>query len=605
MNDAPFERFYAFRRFEPTLAFAPDESVVFSCNISGQHNLWKAKLDGGWPEQLTAFTANAVRSVVVRAQDGLCLFSADEDGDEFHQLYLLAPGGWPQRITDAPTVQHFLLPDAFAPDGSRYAYAANARTPTDMEVWIRDVDDGEAVPVFGKGLFAVPAAWAPDGTQLLANDIRSNTDASIFLVQADGRGARELTPHEGEALFIPGPWSQDGRGFFFRTNFEREFSRLAFFDLDAGTWAYLDDAERDIDEVAGSRDGREAGWIENDRGWARLRLRDRPDPQLPQGSIFFLGAGLTFSPDGRHAALIWDQARRPQEVYVVDVETGAARPVTESRIGMPRPEELVEPELVGIPTWDGRETPAWLYRPKTDGPAPYVLSVHGGPESQERPAYKPVSQYLCSRGIGVLATNIRGSSGYGKSYQQLVHRDWGGGDLRDLEHATLWLRDQEWADAERIGVAGASYGGFATLSCLSRLPELFAVGVDIVGPSNLITLTRAVPPTWKRFIAALIGDPDDDAEFLRERSPLTYAEAIRAPLLVIQGAKDPRVVKAESDQLVDRLRELGREVEYVVFDDEGHGFTRYANEVRAWRLAAEFLERHLVRERVTARLSPQ
>jgi dipeptidyl aminopeptidase/acylaminoacyl peptidase len=222
-----------------------------------------------------------------------------------------------------------------------------------------------------------------------------------------------------------------------------------------------------------------------------------------------------------------------------------------------------------------------------------VLSVHGGPESQSRPLYWPLYQYLLSRGIAVLDPNIRGSTGYGKTYQRLIRRDWGGAELEDLRSARDWLSRQGWVDDDRVGVFGGSFGGFAVLSCVTRLPDRWAAAVDIFGPSNLVTFARAVPPTWKRLMAKWVGDPDDDRDLLLERSPITYVDAVRTPLLVIQGATDPRVVKGESDQMVDRLRELGRDVEYVVFEDEGHGFTRRRNEVKALGLAAEFLERKL------------
>jgi dipeptidyl aminopeptidase/acylaminoacyl peptidase len=254
----------------------------------------------------------------------------------------------------------------------------------------------------------------------------------------------------------------------------------------------------------------------------------------------------------------------------------------------------VSPELISYPTFDGRQIPAWLYKPRKRGRIPVVLSVHGGPQAQERPVYNGFYQYLVSRGIAVLATNIRGSTGYGKTYQQLVSRDWGGGDVKDWDHAAKWLLEQPWVDPKRIGVFGGSYGGFASLSCVTRLPDYWAAGVDIFGPSNLVTFAKAVPPTWRRFIVKEVGDPETEVDFLMERSPITYVENVKAPLLVIQGATDPRVVKAESDQMVEKLRSLGREVEYVVFDDEGHGFTRRANQLRAWRLSADWLERHLV-----------
>src|SRR5690606_30589604 len=258
--------------------------------------------------------------------------------------------------------------------------------------------------------------------------------------------------------------------------------------------------------------------------------------------------------------------------------------------------DMTRPELIRYPSFD-REIPAFLYRPTGGaGKLPVLLSIHGGPEAQERPQYLYAGfyQYLASRGIAVLAPNIRGSTGYGKSYQKLIHRDFGGDELRDLEHAAKWLQAQEWVDPARIGVFGGSFGGFATLSCVSRLPEYWACGVDIVGPSNLITFAQSVPPTWRDFMAEWVGDPERDAELLRERSPITYVDQIRAPLLVIQGAKDPRVHRNESEQMVARLRELGREVEYLLFEDEGHGFTKRANNLKAFRAAAEFFERKLL-----------
>ena len=208
--------------------------------------------------------------------------------------------------------------------------------------------------------------------------------------------------------------------------------------------------------------------------------------------------------------------------------------------------------------------------------------------------YVPLYQYLVSRGIGVLATNIRGSTGYGKTFQKLIHHDWGGAELEDLRHAAEWLRAQDWVDSDRLGVFGGSFGGFATLSCVTRLPEYWRSAVEFFGPSNLVTFAKAVPPTWRRFMNRWVGDPETEADFLLERSPITYVENVRVPLLVIQGATDPRVVKGESDQMVERLRELGRDVEYVVYDDEGHGFTKRRNMSDAFRRSAEWLERHLV-----------
>jgi dipeptidyl aminopeptidase/acylaminoacyl peptidase len=573
--------------------------------MSGQFNLWRVPVEGGWPDQLTAFTEQTVRQVAVSPLDDTMVVGADHDGDEFHQLYVLDPAvGWPQQVTDEPEVQHFVGAGAFSPDGTGLAYSANARTPTDVEVWIRDLNSGDTRNVFGEGMYAFAGDWSPDGTKLLAVDFRNNSDASIHLIDLESGEAPEITPHDEDGIYAPGPWAADGSGFYVLTDEGREFRGLAFYDLAAGRLEWVETPDADVEEVAISRDGRVLAWLVNVDGWEHLKLRDLasgadlPDLQLPPGARPHLTGfrpPIALSHDGAQVAAILSGPRRPPDVWVAETGGGASRAVTESRIGVPREYELVDVERIAYPSFDGREIPSWLYRPDIEGRVPVVLSIHGGPEAQELPLYHPLYQYLLSRGIAVMATNIRGSTGYGKSYQRLVQRDWGGGDMKDWEHAVKWLHEQDWVDADRIGVYGGSYGGFATLTCVTRLPDYWAAAVDIFGPSNLITFAKAVPPSWQRMMKRFVGDPEEDADLLIERSPLTYVENVKTPLLVIQGAKDPRVVKGESDQLVARLRELGREVEYVVFEDEGHGFTKRQNEVRALSLAAEWLERHLTR----------
>jgi dipeptidyl aminopeptidase/acylaminoacyl peptidase len=606
-----FEQFFAFRRLNPPatpppIVFTPDaKSVLFSADISGQFNIWRVSRSGGTPKQLTTFEDESVRTITVSPDGKTIVFIADPSGDEFHQIYALPiRGGWPEPWTDAHQVQHYFFQGGWSPDGSKIAYSANSRVPTDQDVWVRDVETGETQLVFGEVGFTFPAAWSPDGRYLTVLEFRSNADTSVHLVDTESGETRELTPHgeDDEAAYIPGPWAADGSGFYLVTNEGREFAGLAFYSLDEGSFDWIEAPEREIEDVAGSQDGRVLAWLENHDGWSRLRFRDLetgqdlPEPQLPEGTATPLGSGLTLSPDGSYAALVWQAPRRAPELYAIETAIGKAKRLTDSMLGGLRERDLASPELVSYLSFDGRQIPAWLYKPRKRGRMPVVVSIHGGPQVQERPIYNGFYQYLASRGIAVLATNIRGSAGYGKTYQKLIMRDWGGGDVKDWDHAAKWLKEQSWVDPKRIGVFGGSYGGFASLSCVTRLPDHWAVGVDIFGPGNLVTFAKAVPPTWRRFMAKEVGDPETEVDFLMERSPITYVENVKAPLLVIQGATDPRVVKAESDQMVEKLRSLGREVEYVVFEDEGHGFTRRANQLRAWKLSADWIEKYLLPE---------
>jgi dipeptidyl aminopeptidase/acylaminoacyl peptidase len=253
----------------------------------------------------------------------------------------------------------------------------------------------------------------------------------------------------------------------------------------------------------------------------------------------------------------------------------------------------VTPVLLRYPAADGTPIPGLLYRPAGEGQHPVVVWIHGGPQTQSRPAYNALSQYLLARGIGIFAPNVRGSSGYGLTWQERIHRDWGGIDLADFAAAAAYLRGLDWVDATRLAVFGKSYGGFAALSCVSRLPDLWAAGVSVCGPANLETLARSMPPEWATTVYSMFGDPDETAAELRARSPVSYAGQIIAPLLVVQGATDPRVPKAEADQIVDRARANDVNVTYMVFPDEGHGFTSRDNDLRAYTAVAEFLVRHL------------
>ena len=593
-----YEQYAAVRRYGPALAFSPDGSeIAYVVNTSGQFNIWRQATTGGYPRQVTLYEDQAIRQVAWSPDGAWLLYAADRDGDEFHQLYRIpARGGRPEQLTDAPKAQHYLADDPFSPDGRTIAYAGNDRDPTNQNVIVRDLDGAEVGrPIVAEGSFS-PAGWSPDGRHLTAVKADSNTDTDVFLVTLDGSEPRRLTPHEGDVIFWPGPWAADGSGFYLVTNQDREFAGLAFYHLAKDGWDWVETPEWDIEHLAASRDGRFLAWVVNEDGVCRLHVRDLrsgeevPVPGVPEGVV----TGFAISPDGAKLGLLLGQAKQPTEVFVVDLLDGSTTQLTDGFLGGIPAEILVAPELVRYPTHDGKQIPAWLYRPQGDGPFPVVLSIHGGPEWQERPRYSALYQYLLGRGIGVLAPNVRGSTGYGKTYQTLIHRDWGGDELKDFEAAAHYLKGLDWVDGDRLGVYGGSFGGFATLSCVSRLPDLWAAAVDIVGPSNLVTFAKAVPPTWRRYMAKWVGDPETDVDFLMERSPISYVDQITAPLFVIQGANDPRVVQGESDQIVARLRERGVQVRYDVYPDEGHGFTKRANELKATGDTAAFFVEHLV-----------
>ena len=594
-----FEQFFALRRFYflNNLDFSPDgEQVSYSHDGSGQFNLWASPVTGGWPRQLTSQEEEAVRHHAWTPHG--FVVELDHHGAEQWQLNLLpAEGGWPRPITNRQDVQYSVGP--LSDDGRRMLISGNQERPTDVTLYELVLPDGEYSPVLDaeEGKFYA-AAWHPDGERAAVIDLIGNTDQHVLLVDIASGERRDLTPHEGEQLNLAIGFSADGSRLYSVTDRDHEHHYIEEIDLQSGERRALIQLDWGVEHAALSADRTTLAYTVDADGYSRFHAReletgrDLEFPRMPAGVCM----QFAISRDGQKVAALVGTGTRTFDVYVADLRRQTVTRVTESFLGGIPEEELIEPELVHYPTFDGRQVPAWLYRPPhAEGRLPVLLSIHGGPETQERTQVtrsSPFYQYLLSRGVAILAPNIRGSTGYGMSYQKLIHRDWGGGELKDIDHAARWLREQDWVDAERIAIYGASFGGFATLSAMTRLPEHWRCGIDLVGPANLVTFARAVPPHWRSSMKKWVGDPDEDAEMLMARSPITYVENVRAPLLVLQGARDPRVVKPESDQMVEKLRSLGREVEYHVFEDEGHDFSKRENQLRAYRIIAAFLFKH-------------
>jgi dipeptidyl aminopeptidase/acylaminoacyl peptidase len=594
---ARFEQFFALRRtyFLNNLAFSPDSrQISYVHDGSGQFNLWSSPVEGGYPRQLTTREEEAVRHH--RWTSSGIVLELDHLGAEQWQVNILpADGvGWPRAVTERDDVQYQIGP--VADDGRRMLFCGNQERPTNVSLYLLDIQQGEPRLVLDREKQQLyPFAWHPDGRRAAIVDFLGNTNQHAYLLDVESGEFRDLTPHEDEEFNQPVGFSADGRSLYSITDRGAEYNFIEAIDLATGARNPLIKAKWDVEHADLSADRRRLGYTINEDGYSRFHMldletgRELPSPAIPQGVC----SQYAISPDGRLVAALIGTGKRVFDVYVANIDAGTVVRVTENFLGGIPESELVEPELIHFETFDGKRVQAWLYRPSgATGRLPVVLSVHGGPEVQERTHVTRSSsfyQYLLSRGIAVLAPNIRGSTGYGKSYQRLIHRDWGGDELKDIEHAAIWLRQQAWADRDRIAVYGASFGGFATLSAMTRLPDYWRCGIDLVGPSNLVTFAKAVPPHWRATMKEWVGDPEEDFDFLMSRSPITYVEHMKAPLLVLQGANDPRVVKPESDQMVENLRSLGHEVEYHVFEDEGHDFSKRANQLKAYRLIAAFL----------------
>ncbi|WP_395982681.1 S9 family peptidase [Actinomadura sp. 9N407] len=580
------------------MAISPDgATVAYSSNADGTFDLWTIPVSGGQPSRLTHLIDQAV-SQIAWAPDGKSLvFTADRGGDEQYRLYTIGADGQDvTEISHGPDRQRVLADKPFDPDGRYLVYAANDRDETVQDILIRDLSvDTERRITPPSGVQFTPVGISPDGRWLSARGGRSNTDVAAYLIDlADVHSSPVcVTSEHGQGFFSPGPWTPDSSGVYLCTDLWGEFTAVGLYSLQDASLTQITADEWDAELIESASDT--LFWTVNENGCSTLHARRNDTllrlPQIPQGVV----DAMALTPDGQQVVLEVDSAARPREIGVLDLSTGF-RYLTDTRPPAIQAATPVEPDMVRYAAGDGRHVHALLYRPLTPGPHPVLLSIHGGPEAQERPqyVYSGLYQHLLAQGIAVFAPNIAGSTGYGLAHQLLIYRDWGGIDLHDLDHATRYLQALPGLDADRLAVMGASYGGFAALSCLARLRHPWTAGVSLCGPTNLLTLAQACPPTWKTVVANVLGDPDTDAEHLLQRSPVTYADAIDAPLFVLQGARDPRVPQDESDQIVARLRDRGVDVRYDIYPDEGHGFTNRDNENKAYGDIARFITTHLL-----------
>ncbi len=600
------EQYYAIRKTRGA-AFAPDASeVAFISNTTGTGEVWRVPSTGGWPHQVTINGRN-VHQVSWSPVSETLVFTADRDGDENFELFTVPKtGGLPVTLGNGKGAQaHF---GDWSPGGAEFVYASNKRNPAFFDLYILDVDTGDERVLWQDDHVNMALSWSPDGRYVLVQQFEQNANQDLYVVEVPTGVVRLLTRHEGLVRHFGGVWEGDGAAFLFLSDNGRNFMGLARMDVVTGEWTYLEEPAADVVEVAQSQDGRWRAITVNWGGNFVPQVVDLstgeqlPLPEFAQG----VTSELTFSVSGDRLAFYHESARQCRDLWVVDLppvgHTGTghlgSRQVTFSNVGGIPAEDLVLPQCLSYRSFDGLEIPTFLYVPhggRPDSSLPAIIWPHGGPDFQVTNNFYHWFQVFTGAGFVVLAPNFRGSTGYGKAFQSLNQKDWGGASFRDIMAGADYLIESGWADPKRLAVVGGSFGGFMSLTAATREPDRWAAIVDVFGPSNLFTFIENTPAWWKPYLYEMVGHPDRDQDQLTERSPVNYLDRVTAPLLVVQGAHDPRVTKKESDQVVERLRALGREVEYLVFDDEGHGFSRTANEIRAAKTIVEFLDRHLGR----------
>ncbi len=583
-------------------SLGPDGRLSFLIDTTGTAQVWSLDAPASWPDQHTFFE-DRVTFVDASPERDEAVFGMDEGGNERAQLYRLDHAtGTITNLTERPEAKHRW--GGWTSDGDRFAFASNRRDEAVFDVYVqgREETGSDADLVYeGDGWLSL-AGWSPSDDRLLVVEAHSSFDQDLHALDVASGDLRHLTPHEGDVRYGSAEWGPDGEAVYCVTDRESDTLRLERLDLETREWDVVADGDGwNVDGVSVDEDSRRLVYSRNVEGYTELtvgelvapyRVDELPEPELPEG----VAGGVSWGPDGDRFAVSASGRGANGDVYVVEATTGETERWTDaSTAGIP-PETCVKPELVHYPTFDGREIPAFFSVPETEPPEggyPVVVDIHGGPEAQRRPSFAGVTQYLLNHGYAVFEPNVRGSAGYGKAYAALDDVEKRMDSVADVRAGVEWLHDHPEVDPDRVVAMGGSYGGFMVLAAMTEYPDLWAAGVDVVGIANFVTFLENTGD-WRRSLReAEYGSLETDRDFLESISPINNVDRIAAPLFVLHGANDPRVPVGEAERIVEGAREGDVPVRKLIFEDEGHGFSKLENRKEAYRAVVDFLEEHV------------
>jgi dipeptidyl aminopeptidase/acylaminoacyl peptidase len=579
--------------------FSPDgNKLLFHSNQTGVFNLFAIPVAGGQPTQLTQSTDNAVFSLGYFPKDERLLYSSDRGGNELTHIYVRERDGSIRDLTPGDKVRASFA--GWAADDESFFVETNERDPRFMDLY-EYASTGYARTLLlrnDEGLTLGPISRDKRYVALVKS--RTSNDSDVYVFDRQTRQTKNITTHTGDVANAPAVFAPDSGSLLITTDAGREFAYLVRYTLATGQTSDVMKLDWDVAGAGFSKSGKYMTVAVNNDARTELRVLDaatmKPVP-LEVGSDSNVNAAR-FSADERRMALLVNDSRTPTDLFVADVGGAPQRLTTSLNPKIDR-DHLVTAQVVRFASGDAVQIPGILYRPHSataQAKAPALVMVHGGPGGQARLGYNPIAQYLANHGYVVYDINNRGSSGYGKTFYAMDDRRHGEADLADVVASKRMLADLGYVDGERIGIIGGSYGGYMVLAALAFQPGVFDVGVDIFGVANWVRTLKSIPSWWtaeRDALYAELGDPATDEARLRRISPLFHADKITTPLIVLQGANDPRVLQVESDEMVAAVRKNKVPVEYIVFPDEGHGFVKRENEIRGYRAVLDFLDRHL------------
>ena len=582
-------------------AFSADgKSILIHSDKDGVFNAYALPVAGGEPVKLTDSEDNAIFAVSWFPGDGRMMYTYDQGGNELDHVFVREEDGSHRDLTPGEELKAAFF--MWADDSESFFLATTERNQKSFDLYEYQVSDYSRKLVYENPGFLM-SALSRNGRWLALDKPRTSADSDLYIVDlaSEEKHATLITEHEGNVAYGAISFTPDSKGLVYSTNEHGEFDQHWTYDIDTGDRTPLVETDWDVMYTSFSKTGRYRASGINADAKTEVEITDTETgatvllPSLPRGDL----KNLRFSKDDSLLTLIVNSDVSPSDIYVVNFGTNESTRLTNALNPDIDRDHLVESEVVRYKSFDGLDIPAILYKPhgaSADNKVPALVWVHGGPGGQSRTGYSAARQHLLNHGYAILAANNRGSSGYGKTFYHMDDKRHGEEDLQDIVYGRKYLESLDWVDGDRVGIIGGSYGGYMVAAALAFEPEAFDVGINIFGVTNWVRTLQSIPPWWEAFKEALydeMGDPDTDAERHRRISPLFHAENIIKPLLVVQGANDPRVLQVESDELVAAVQANEIPVEYIIFPDEGHGFAKRENRIKASEAYVQFLNVYL------------
>lgn len=586
-------------------SFSPDESkLLVHSNETGIFNLYEINLADQSMTAITRSTTESIFAVDYVPGTGEILYAADKGGNEIDHLYLRKADGTVQDLTPAPKEKANFF--GWSQDKKALYYISNKRDERFFDLYKMGVGDWKATLLYqnNEGYDIAGLSW--DEKAVALNKNITTSENQLFLYGLDSKKMTEISEPGKKGIYGASGFSKDGKAFYYLSNADKEFQSLEQYSLADGkrkdvfstTWdvMYAYDSENEKYRViAINADGKNELKVIDNKSGQEVAL-----PEIPDGDV----TAVSISTSENKMRLTVGTSKAPSNIYIYDFKTKELKKLTETLNKELNPDDLVAAEVVRYKSYDGLEIPAIYYKPhpaSTQNKVPALIWVHGGPGGQSRVGYTPLVQYLVNHGYAVLAVNNRGSSGYGQKFYQMDDLNHGDKDLKDCIWGKKYLQSLAYIDSSKIGIIGGSYGGYMTMAAMTFAPNEFKVGIDIFGVTNWLRTLKSIPPYWESFRSALyaeLGDPfTADSVRLHKISPLFHTQHVKNPIMVLQGANDPRVLQVESDEIVAGVKKNKVPVEYIVFPDEGHGFVKKENEIKGYSAVLKFLDKYLKEEK--------